>query len=169
LDNSCGRPANPLNTILMYWRYCRSLKGSYFLVLLIFLDFFLYLLLLKLLKWPIVKTISLSLIDKPYPLLFLLHKVFIITWVVVIKLISDTNFFIGSKKKLNSFPSHYLLKDGNVWGLHFHPLTSAFVYMQLCVFNHSNHIFIWIFNIQSTMQACISFFNCKTLHMIVIR
>jgi hypothetical protein len=58
----------------------------------------------------------------PILFFFSLHKVYIIIWVVVIIV------FIGSKKKSNLFPGHYLLEDGNVQGLHFHPFIVASIH-----------------------------------------
>jgi hypothetical protein len=74
------------------------MEGSYFPVLFILIDLivcFLYFFLLALLEWFIIRTIGICLymID---PTLFFsfLHKLFTITLVVIVKLISNNSFFL---------------------------------------------------------------------------
>lgn len=51
---------------------------------------------------------------------FFLYELFIVTWVVVVKVTSESSFF-GNKKELTLFSRPYLFEEGNVWGPHSHP------------------------------------------------
>jgi hypothetical protein len=62
---------DPIDSIMMYWKYYKGLKDNYFIVIFIFFACFLYFLFLTLLKWHIVRIIGLSLNDRPYSFLFL--------------------------------------------------------------------------------------------------